>query len=85
MDWLVPGDQRGKARHEEMKPERVQLVMYNPYIYDYWTLDKTAITKALIEVDAPWEGNHVDSKLPQVCVELPREPKGWIALMFSTS
>ena len=32
VDWLVPGDQRSKARHEEMKPERVQLVMHNPYL-----------------------------------------------------
>ena len=32
MDWLVPGDQRSKARHEEVKPERVQLVMNNPYL-----------------------------------------------------
>ena len=51
---------------------------------DCWTLNKTVITKALIEVLAPWEGNHVDSKLPQVCVQLPWEPKEWIVLMFST-
>merc|ERR1712203_642069 len=32
-------------------------------------------SKSRHEEMKPWEGNHVDSQLPQVCVQLAREPQ----------
>ena len=58
-----------EARHKEVKPN-----------------GSTSVVRHLLAIQyLPGKGNHVDSQLPQVCVQLPREPKEWTALIFSTS
>ena len=64
----LPGNQGGKSRHEEMKPESQVEIFRN-------VNHQQANKNELVFKNKPGEGNHVDSELPQVGIQLAGEPK----------